>query len=686
MKSSLITVSIAFIICISCGAGAAELLKVEASKSMITVTAKSAKPGYYRLEALKPWETFGVIAVWNGKLSGQQKIRFKRILDGEDLLYQRFRLVSNRTGDASNNLYVTDFTQNSRGFRIIWPKEKKGMSLPRMVDDLKTLGVRHATVNMVITGVLKSPDAVLPGEPVVVVDNERYGINLEALRSTDQQIKELTDAGINCIAVISNFMPLKPDPTNPLIHPESDLANAPLRYGAINIANESGWKAYRAVMRFVAERYSRPDCKYGWISSYVVGNEVQAHRSWYNMGRPSESHFLDEYMKAVRVTDLALRDTHPDLRALISMTHNWSAPVDLTGIAVIEGVAKRARMEGDFPWCVAFHPYPQDLYQPNFLKDDQAVLRFDTPKITFKNLEVLPAYLAQPRMLYRRQRRKVALTEQGFNVTSDPNGELVQAAAYAAAYYRVAHIDGIDAFNLYQHVSSKSDQTLFGLKLGLYDKPEDNSPNPYGRKLPIWEVFRLSGTPGAEQKLAYLLPVLGVKSWKQLLPASKIDRTPPKPVYAADSLVVDLCTIMDRATLQNMRSGLEWRPELVTDSVTFQKAILSHPPLTGTGYGTMVINLPKITTKQKLVFVASTGFSANSIDGVDWVVLVNDKQVAKGTQTSRAWKPLRIDLSTWAGQSIRLGLGVNARKDPSYDWFCWMKPAILKLPAAAQPR
>ncbi|MHB1462978.1 MAG: DUF5722 domain-containing protein [Armatimonadota bacterium] len=663
--------------------GAAELLRVEASKSTITVTAKSAKQGVFWIEALKPWQKGGGVEVWKGPSSAQKKITFPRILRGDDLLYRRFRLVDVKTGSVSNALYVTDFTQNSRGFRILWPKEKKGMSLPRMVDDLKTLGVKHATLNLVITGILKSPEAVQPGEPVVEVDHERYGINLSAFRSYDHQIKELTDAGINIIAVICNFMPMKPDSSNPLIHPESDLANAPTRFGAINITDDRGWKAYRAVMGFIAERYSRPDCKYGWISSYVVGNEVQAHWTWYNMGRPSEAHFLDEYMKAVRVTDLALRDTHPDLRALISMEHHWSAPVDLTGIAVIEGVAKRARMEGDFPWYVAFHPYPQDLFQPNFLKDDQAVLRFDTPKITFRNLEVLPVYLAQPRMLYRGRRRKVALTEQGFNITNDPNGELVQAAAYAAAYYRVAHIDGIDAFNLYQHISSKGD---FGLKMGLYDWPEDNSQLPYGRKLPSWEAFRVSGTPGAEQKLAYLLPALGAKSWKQLLPASKIDRTPPKPVYASDNLVVDLCTVMDRATLVGIRSGMEWRQETVTDGMTFQKAILSHPPLTGTGYGTMIVKLPKITAKQKLVFVASTGFSANSIDGVDWVVLVNDKPLAKGTQTDRAWKPLRIDLSRWAGQSIRLCLGVNARKDTGYDWFCWMKPAILKLSAAAPLR
>ncbi len=664
-------------------AGAAMLINAEASKSTITITAKSDKPGLFRLEALKPWQKSGGVTVWNGKLVGEQKLSVPRVRDGEDLLYRRFRLVDAKTGKTVSTRYVTEFTENSRGFRIPWPSSKKGMSCPWMIDDLVTLGVKHITTNINLIGVLKPPEDVKPGEPVIEVDGERYGINMNTFYGFDKHFKELTDAGMNIFAVINNPIPSKPDPSNPFIHPETDLANAPMHLGAFNLTNDRGLKAYRAVIGFFAERYSRPDCKYGWVSSYIVGNEVQAHWSWYNMGRPSDQHFLDEYMKAVRVTDLVLRDTHPDLRAFVSMEHHWTAPVDMQGDVVLEGLAKRSNLEGNFPWDVAFHPYPQDLFKPNFLKDDQALLRYDTPKITFKNLEVLPDFLSQPRFLYNGKLRRIALTEQGFNADPTPEGEQMQAAAYAAAYYRVERINGIVAFNLHRHVSARDE---FGLRLGIWDFPDVDNPNTgkISRKLPSWEAFRLSGTPEAEQKLAHLLPVLGAKSWQQLLPSKNIDRSKPKPAFAGKNLVADLSLLIDTAKLDNLQVGLEWRKELVSDGVTHMSAIYSHPPKEGTGYGTMEIKLPKITKKQKLVFTASTGFTNDSLDGVDWSVMVNGKQIAKGTQTTRGWQPRSFDLSAYAGQTVKLGLGVNGRQNLGADWFCWAKPAVLIVATTAK--
>lgn len=669
--------------CMTGAVSAAMIVTAEANKSTITVTAKSASPGNYRLEALRPWQISGGVNVWNGKISGQQKLSFARVQNGEDLLFRRFRLVDAKTGLSTKTQYVTEFSGNSRGFRIPWPASRKGMSCPWMIDDLVTLGVKHITTNINLIGVLKPPEDVKPGEPVIEVDGERYGINMDTFRGFDKQFKELTDAGMNIFAVINNPIPSKPDPSNPFIHPETDLANAPMHLGAFNITNDRGLKAYRAVIGFFAERYSRPDCKYGWVSSYIVGNEVQAHWSWYNMGRPSDQHFLDEYIKAVRVTDLILRDTHPDLRAFVSMEHHWTAPVDMQGDVVLEGLAKRSTMEGNFPWDVAFHPYPQDLFKPNFLKDDQALLRYDTPKITFKNLEVLPDFLSQPRFLYKGKLRRIALTEQGFNADPTPEGEQMQAAAYAAAYYRVAHINGIVAFNLHRHVSARDE---FGLRLGVWDFPDVDNPytGKLSRKLPSWDAFRLSGTPEADQKLAYLLPVLGAKSWQQLLPSKNIDRSKPKPAFAGKNLVADLCLLIDRAKLDNLQPGLEWRKELVSDGVTHMSAIYSHPPKTGTGYGTMDVKLPVITKKQKLVFVTSTGFINDSTDGVDWFVMVNGKQLATGTQTTRGWIARRIDLSSYAGQTIHLGLGVNARKELGADWFCWTLPAVLKVSASSK--
>lgn len=653
---------------------AAEVLKAECNKQWITVSVSPRQAGAYRLEALTPYDSTKPLTVWTGRVSGLRQIRFARIKGQEDLLYRRFRLVHTASGRATSARYVTVFHGNSRGFRIPWPDSKKGLSCPVMVDDLPRLGVKHITYNMNLPGVLKDPNAVEPGEPVVTVDGERFGINVSALRHLDHMFKTMTDMGINIFLVINNPVPTSPDPNNPFIHPLTDLANAPTHLGAFNITNRKGMNAYRAVIGFFAERYSRPDCKYGWVSSYVVGNEVQAHWSWYNMGRPKDDLFLDEYMKALRVTDLILRDTHPDLRAYVSMEHHWTQPVDMRGDVALTGIAARARAEGDFPWDLAFHPYPESLFQPNFLKDTSATFRYDTPKITFKNLEVLTDFMRQPSMLYQGKMRRIALTEQGFHMPGGPEGQSLQAAAYAAAYYRVLRLDGIVAFNLHRHVSHKGEG---GLKLGLYDWDVAGSA-PVGRPFASYEAFRLSGTPEAESHLAHLLPVLGLQSWSELLPSIQIDRSKPKPLFDPKMLVVDLMSLVHTATLEHLRPGLEWRNELAYDGITHMPAIYTHPRGNEMGYGTMTVQLPKVARGERLLFTASTGFINDTLDGVRWEVKINGKVLESGEQLTRAFIPRSFDLTPWAGQRIELALGVHQRENPGADWFCWAKPAIVR--------
>ncbi len=656
------------------------IVRLVASPARIDV-AVHTRNGDFRLEAT-PLYAEQPETIWRGRLSGQQRFSIPRNYGTRDLVFSRFRLMGEGDGQASGWMHVTDFTQQSRRFRMPWPRDKKGISLPRMIDDLKQLGVRHATINIVLNGIVRRVEAVRTGEPSIQVDGAIFAINESALAPYDRQVRELTDAGINVVGVICNLMPHSAAHGDPLIHPSSDLANAPTRFGAINTVTQAGVDAYRAVLRVFAERYSRPDRRYGWISSYVVGNEIQAHWTWYNMGRPTEDGFYTDYLKALRIADLVLRDTHPDLRAYISMEHHWSSAVDLRGDDVMDEIAQRARAEGDFPWEVAFHPYPQDLFQPNFMKDNKAVLRWDTPVITFRNLEVLTDYLNQPRLRYRGRRRRVALTEQGFHVTDTPDAELVQAAAYAAAFYRVAHIDGVAAFNYHQHVSSRYDM---GLRMGLYEQPGENTPGaPAGRRRPIWEAVYHSGRPGAEARLAYLLPYLGVDDWKTLLPSRHIVRTRATPAFAQDTLIADLTLLVDHARLDAMRNGLEWRRETVFDGVSFHPAIFQHPASSGFSRATLTLKLPEHKPAHSLRLVFSTTLMADSPDGVEWQVEVDGEVLLSGTQTDRRFHEHEAHLTSYAGRTIHLTLGVHPRSNPGQDWFCWVKPAVLMLPLTGQ--
>ena len=133
-----------------------------------------------------------------------------------------------------------------------------------------------------------------------------------------------------------------------------------------------------------------------------------------------------------------------------------------------------------------------------------------TPRITFKNIELLPEYLRRPELLYQGQPRRIILSEQGFHTPKGTNGEIIQAAAYAYAYKKIEAIDGIDSFILHRHVDHKGEG---GLLLGLRGMtPNATEARP---KKMSWEVFRAADTPDWEKSFEFALPVVGLKSWDQ---------------------------------------------------------------------------------------------------------------------------------------------------------------------------
>jgi hypothetical protein len=160
---------------------------------------------------------------------------------------------------------------------------------------------------------------------------------------------------------------------------------------------------------------------------------------------------------------------------------------------------------------VAFHPYPEDLFRPQSWLDETTTYSFDTPKITFKNIEVLPAFLQQKKFLYNGKQRHIILSEQGLHQPEGQDGEVLQAAGFAYAYYRISHTPGVDAFMLHRHVDCRDEQ---GLRLGLWTW--DNPP----KKKYIYDVFRLADTDQWQQAFEFAKPIIGIQKWDQLRPQS----------------------------------------------------------------------------------------------------------------------------------------------------------------------
>src|SRR6185295_5964839 len=167
-----------------------------------------------------------------------------------------------------------------------------------------------------------------------------------------------------------------------------------------------------------------------------------------------------------------------------SLEHHWNIRYPggkedqaFPGHPFLDYFHRRAVEEGDFEWHVAFHPYPENLFECRTWMDRSATSAPGTPRITFKNIEQITDYLAGSELRYRAapnesyslRIRRVILSEQGFHAPAKPEGELWQAAAYAYAYQRIRNNSGIDAFILHRHVDHAHEG---GLNLGLWTRKE----------------------------------------------------------------------------------------------------------------------------------------------------------------------------------------------------------------------
>jgi len=214
-----------------------------------------------------------------------------------------------------------------------------------------------------------------------------------------------------------------------------------------------------------------------------------------------------------------LRRISSSARLYLSLEHHWNirypggnAQQSFAGRPFLVEFNRRAREQGNFEWHVAFHPYPENLFEPRTWNDQSATTNvLTTPRITFKNIELLPRYLARPEFACRGQPRRVILSEQGFHSSDGPDGELRQAAAYAYAWRKIVNLDGVDAFILHRHVDHPHEG---GLNLGLWRRntSDRNSAAPAAKKK-IHEVFRLADTPGWKEAFQFALPVIGWERW-----------------------------------------------------------------------------------------------------------------------------------------------------------------------------
>ena len=330
-------------------------------------------------------------------------------------------------------------------------------------------------------------------------------------------MKELSDAGINVVVVVLNSLG-----NSPLHRPQTLTKQQGAIFGAFDVDDAAGLRAFRASLGFLSERYTRPDARYGSVGAWIIGNEVNSHAGWHNLGRVTGGQAARHYVDELRAAHLAAREAGADVPVFASLDHFWGVPhtpdpqQSLPGRQLVDAMARHSRAEGDFAWNVAYHPYPENLMDPRWWNDKTAILDLDSPRITFKNLEVLPAYLERPALRVGGDAgptRRIILSEQGFMCPPGDDGQAVQAAAFAAAFEKVRQLPAVEAFIYFNHVD-QADAFHPGLR-----GPDPADPaDLYGERRKIWYVFQAAETPRWKDAIRFALPILGWDDWSPAAP------------------------------------------------------------------------------------------------------------------------------------------------------------------------
>jgi hypothetical protein len=395
------------------------------------------------------------------------------------------------------------------------PPSKKGLQV-QMIPDAIALGTHHATLNVSLGGFM---DLENHADSVKWTSaGKEYSFRKSYLTQMDRDIKALHDGGAVVYLILLAYPSKNPAKDALLVHPQA-LPDYKYNIAAFNTKTPEGKAWFQALMEFLTQRYSGKSTPQGRVWGYIVGNEVNSHWMWYNCGKAPLASVVQDYADAVRCVHSALRKSSAHARVYLSFDHHWTA--SMPGISELEATAgksfldtfaKIVREQGDFDWHVATHPYPDDLGNPRTWLDQAAPPHENAKHITFKNLEVMNRYMERPELLFAGKPRRIILSEQGFHCLTTPDGETLQAAAYAYAWEKTARANNVDAFILHRHVDHKHEG---GLRLGLWERKPESIAEP-GRKRLIYELYQAAGTPAWPEKAAFALPIVGLKSWDEL--------------------------------------------------------------------------------------------------------------------------------------------------------------------------
>jgi hypothetical protein len=504
-----------------------QITEVKAGASTITIKGNYSGEGTFSLCEITPFEHLTQITKFQHVTalnSPSFSIDVDRYVVRNGFKYDRglskWMIVKIGTSSdevASHARYADQIVsaQNLPAPRLSGRKGLGGYSAGRgFQTDLDDLHISSATVNISFTEFMylqsrANAIAYTYGDKIYYFDKTK----VEDLDKTLQtaQSKNIVVAAIILIQKASQCA--DPEVGKLLQHPDFTSEGI---YTMPNMTTPASLNCYSAALDFLANRYCQDNSSYGRIHHWIMHNEVDAGISWTNMGEKNMLVYMDTYIKSMRLCYNIARKYDANSEVFASFTHSWAEAVGSKCYPtkdMLKTLQDYCNAEGDFQWAMAYHPYPENLFEPKTWNDAKATFSMNTSLITFKNLEVLNAWINKPENKYKGiVKRTLWLSENGTNSKTYGNQDLIeQAAGFAYTWKKLKVLDGIDAFLWHNWIDNRLED---GLRIGLRRFPDDQA-EPGGRK-PVWFTYQAADTDQEDSAFDTYKSVIGISSWDQV--------------------------------------------------------------------------------------------------------------------------------------------------------------------------
>lgn len=441
-------------------------------------------------------------------------------------LYDGFAVAVWKDGryqEISNRAYITN-PETVAGSRLPYqaPLTKKGLLVQLdMLSDAFDLGVKHVNVNFNLA-------QITAGSGVDYSYGGRtYHFDAAQIAEYDKNISAYSGKSMLVTGIVLNgWNERMPE----LIYPGVKKSGEAFYYG-FNTATKEGYETTRALMSFLAERYSGENASCGRVTNWIIGNEINNNKNWNYMGAMDMDRYVEEYVRAFRVSYTAIKSASANARVFFSIDENWNDPnadekLKYSGKKILDAVNAAILRGGNISWNLAYHPYPYPMVEPEFWDDHSTgaiVQNESTQIIDFENLNVLTDYLCGSAFRDPSNNvRRVILSEQGFTATSASRGnvEEAQAAAFAYAYYIADSNPYIDALILSRQVDAPAEvrtSCAFGLWACRMDVGDAIVAT---RRRRIWSVFRdIDKKAKTLEATEFAKSVIGISKWSEVVPS-----------------------------------------------------------------------------------------------------------------------------------------------------------------------